>query len=210
VKEQPRIIKASESGQKLKPIPKGKLCKDCGCVLSYKNITPNRVEQWKWQCDACLKAALDKLKGSYRYAGEKKNYNIARARHTAVPRIVPTNIESYNTNYELLIDMIADTEKYRVDRVFSIMHKKGIEAKDKKSAINFLLKSFDQLTDKQCVSVINAVHKLIGNPRVSDDIKVKLAAELKAFTGVGKSSKEQSIKSYEDVLKNGGEVELDD
>lgn len=207
--EQPRITEASKKGQKLKPIPEGKKCRDCKVTLSYANITPKRVEAWSWLCDTCFTKRMRNLAGQYRYGMETVEYKIDRAKSNAAPRIVPKDINPDRSNYELLTDVIRETEKFRLDSMLKIMFNVKAEAKDRKVAINYLLKSFEKLDHRQCVQVINCIHELIGNMRTPNDIKVKLATEIRAFVGDGKASKEQGVKSYEEALANGGEVAID-
>jgi hypothetical protein len=209
MKEQPRIIKASESGQKLKPIPDDKVCIHCGVEISYANITPRRVETYNWVCDICFAEKMKALNGQYRYSMENEEYKIDRAKSNAAPRIIPKEINEEKSNYELLIDVINNTERFRLDSMFRIMFNRKADPKDRKVAINYLLKSFEKLDHRQCVQVVNCVHELIGGKRTPNDIKVKLATEIRSFTGEGKVSKEQGVKSYEDTLRDGGEIDID-
>ncbi len=199
-KARERITKALESDQLVRVIPEGKTCATCGDELSYDNITPKRTEVYAWHCDDCVRLNLSKIGTSYKYSKESDEYSIKRSKVNAAPRIMPKELDAKKQNLELLNEFIKNTDQFRIDSMIKIMFSKRVAPKDKKIAINYLLKAFDKLTPRQCVQVINCTHELIASEKTPADIRVKLAIEIRAFMGADKKTKEQAVKSYEDML----------
>lgn len=176
--------------------------------LTHDNLTQSRLEKYQYTCNTCIRERLTSMRGQYRYEAETDTWRIKRSQHTAAPHFVAKNLGKINSNYELLVDTIRATEQFRADRMFNIVMSKGHEPKDRHAAISYLLKTFDLLTKQQCLSVINAVHRLIGRPDTPGNIKVRLADELRAFIG-SKQSQEVGVSSYEQMLQEDGEVKLE-
>jgi hypothetical protein len=149
------------------------------------------------------------LRGSFRYDKETPQYKIRRSTRVSAPHVLVASLNHTGSNYELLTDLIKDTEKFIIERMLKLVLGSHVEAKDRKAAISFCLKSFDKLTQPQCVSVLNAAYRMLGRKGTPNDIRVKLAEELRAFTGGSKGSKSEGINSYEKMLAEDGEVELD-
>lgn len=104
-----------------------------------------------------------------------------------------------------------DTEEFRIDQMMKLVTKRKIDMKEKRAAVSYLLKSFDLLSKKQCVVVINALNKIIADTRTSNDVKVRMAEEARVFLAPKSgSAKEQQVSTYEKMLQEEGEIELDE
>ena len=191
-------------------LPKDKICRYCRADLTADNITQSRIDRYDYICNDCLVERLAIFQGKYRYTSQKKHYRIERGVHTSAPRLKEVDCKAFSTNYDLLKSAIQDTEQYRLDKMFSVALSRQAEGKDKKAAVNYLLKSFDKLKKKQCVALVNVIHKMIADTKINNDIKIKLAAELRAFTGDGKSSKDQNVSSYESMLLGKEDIAIDE
>lgn len=193
-----------------KVLSPGKVCRECGSELTVDNIPQSRIDKYDYLCDACGLAKLALLRGQYRYGTKGDKYDIVRGQDTSAPRLNKVDYDSFDSNYDLLKDTIQATEKYRIDRMISIALRKKSEGKDRKAAISYLLKSFDKLKKRQCVALINVIHKIMGDKNIADDIKVKLSLELKIFTGDSKSVKDQPGSSYESMLLGKENIDIDE
>jgi len=210
-KELKKIIE-ERKGPKLLPIPEDKKCNGCGIDLTHDNITQGRIKQYIWFCDDCIRKRLARLHDNYRYAKETDHYEIDRHKRVAAPRIRPKdNLDNYGSNFDLVSDLMKDTEEFRIDQMMKLVTKRKIDMKEKRAAVSYLLKSFDLLSKKQCVVVINALNKIIADTRTSNDVKVRMAEEARVFLAPKSgSAKEQQVSTYEKMLQEEGEIELDE
>jgi hypothetical protein len=152
---------------------------------------------------------MNSLRGNYRHEKETPNYKIKRSNQTSSPHVLVASIKHKGSNFELLADLIRDTEPFIVEKMLRIVLGKSIDAKDRKAAISYCFKSYDMLTKAQIASVLNATYRLMAKKSVGNDIKVKLAEELKAFIGGGKTNKDVG-STYEKMLQADGVIKIDE
>jgi hypothetical protein len=98
------------------------------------------------------------------------------------------------------------TEEYRIQKML-VLCKPGNDDKVRGKSLEYLLRCWDKLTTEQAVEVINQANRILGSAGFDEDVKVRVALQLKAFTGIKDSKKEKPL-SFEQLMKEGGHVDL--
>lgn len=109
----------------------------------------------------------------------------------------------------ILKSMIEDTENYRIEKVLRMMYG-GYDEKVRKRSLDYMLRVWDKLSPDQCEEVINQANRMISGVGIDDEIRVGVAIALRTFVGTKDVKKKEVSKSYEQVLTENGEVEIDD
>lgn len=104
--------------------------------------------------------------------------------------------------------MIEDTELFRIEEVIKFLIS-GNEDKDRKVAVDYLLKVKDLLTDSQKVQVVNLANSMIMQAGVEPIFKLKVAIALRNFVSTKDGKKEKKL-SYEELVEKGtvGEITI--
>ncbi len=106
-----------------------------------------------------------------------------------------------------LNEMIKDTELFRIGEVINFLSP-GNEDKDRKVAVDYLLKVRDLLTDSQKVQVVNLANSMIMQAGVENSFKLRVAIALRNFVSAKDGKKEKKL-SYEEIMAKGaGEITI--
>lgn len=115
-------------------------------------------------------------------------------------------VVTLNGGKPTLKELAEVTEQYRIQRML-VLCKPGNDDKVRGKSIEYLLRCWDLLTPDQSVDVINNANRILGSAGIDDDVKVRVALQLKTFTGVKDAKKEKPL-SFEQLIKEGGHVDL--
>lgn len=139
----------------------------------------------------------------FKYAKEGDKYDIGKTKLNT-PRI---DIKVEGEDVSLIVEMVKDTEGFRIDQMLSALGKTE-EVATQYEIIVYLLKVWNELTPLQAAKVINCANKLFVGSTMLDKTTVRLAKVLRAFTGDDKKSKTASKdRKFEEIIR--GEEEGD-
>ena len=179
-----------------------KRCRVCNFPLHNGNWSETRRKKHDNICKLCKAKELKEIVVP-ETSVHKEGYTIKRVGQKA-----PTICAS-NTCVTSIKDMINATELYRIEQVLKLVVI-GNDDKVRKVSIDYLLKVNDLLTSKQLAEVVNEANRLMSQPSVDDEIKLRVAISLRNFVST-KEGKTSKPKSYEELLKgDDGEIEIDD
>ena len=178
----------------------GKRCRKCSVLLNATNWNQSSRKKNDNICKNCKGRELRAIEPKV-VVEEKDGHTITTVGNKApVVTVKPGEILS-------LKRMIEDTELFRIEEVIKFLLP-GNEDKDRKVAVDYLLKVKDLLTDPQKVQVVNLANSMIMQAGVEDSFKLKVAIALRNFISAKDGKKEKKL-SYEEIMAKGaGEITI--
>lgn len=179
---------------------KEKRCRKCKTLLGEGNWNKGSKSRNDNICKTCKNAELRNIEVK-ESVEEKDGHTITTIGNKApVITAKPGEILS-------LKRMIEDTELFRIEEVIKFLLP-GNEDKDRKVAVDYLLKVKDLLTDSQKVQVINLANSMIMQAGVESSFKLRVAIALRNFISTKDGKKEKKL-SYEEIMAKGaGEITI--
>ena len=176
-----------------------KRCRKCRTILGEGNWNKGSKSRNDNICKTCKNKELKGIEVKV-IAEEMDGHTITRVGAKA-PVITAKPGKKISLN-----KMIKDTELFRIGEVINLLAP-GNEDKDRKVAIDYLLKVRDLLTDPQKVQVVNHANSMIMQAGVEDSFKLKVAIALRNFVSIKDGKKEKKL-SYEEIMRNDGEITI--
>jgi len=187
-----------------------KNCRSCGVILTKKNQFLSSIKRHDNICKECKGEMLNELRRNYEYALDGEDFVIHKSHKSLAPTIKLK--ETKPEKFPLLVGMIEDTEKYRINRMLGMLHSPETDPEIKRQIIVYLLRSIKLLDRETIASIINNANLMFSSKAVKSSVLIKLAINLEAYTVMLKSIKDVNLKSYEMIqreLEGGKEGEIE-